>query len=134
MDEIQKTIRDHYPTLIFTLLPVFALITRTVFRKAGLGYLSHLVMALHLHSFFFLFSVVAGGWAQLVGLVFSPLAGIFGFATGIYFLIYAFLATRRVFGRSEWGTLWRAAVTAVLYSVTLGVGSVVLVVIAFLLA
>ena len=134
LDEIQKAIKEHYPTLIFALLPVFALITRIVFRRARLGFLSHLVMALHLHSFFFLFSVAAGGWAKLAGALSSSLGGVIDLAAGIYLVIYAFLATRRVFGQSTWGTLWRAALAGMLYSISLGIGSVILVIIMILLA
>jgi hypothetical protein len=121
-EEIVQMIAENLPKLIFACLPVFALITRIVFRRAKIGYLSHLVMALHLHSFFFLFSLVSSGWEFLLGLVSPLLGGIAAFASVVYMFVYAFLAARRVFGASRAGTFWRSVLAAGLYLMALGIG------------
>src|SRR3546814_497728 len=102
--------RANFPNLVFALLPVFALITRIVFRKAKLGFLSHLVIALHLHTFFFLFDLTTQGWAGLIAFGSDWLGGFVRFCAGLYFIYYAFVVARRLFGRSRWGTIWRGAV------------------------
>ena len=134
LDEIKKLITANIPNLVFALLPVFALITRLIFRRARLGYLSHLVMALHLHTFFFLFDMTTKGWAGLAGYAGNWLGELIRFAAGIYFIIYAFVAARRVFGCSAWGTIWRGAVTAIVYSFCFGVGFATFVIAIFLTA
>src|SRR5690606_29763013 len=125
--EAARLIGEHLPKLIFACLPVFALITRVVFRRAKLGYLSHLVMALHLHSFYFLFSLVSSGWVLLIGLVSPRLGGLGSFAAFIYTIVYAFMAARRVFGGSRKGTFWRSVLAALLYLMALGIGFLLLI-------
>jgi len=132
--EAARMISEHLPTLVFACLPVFALITRVVFRRARLGYLSHLVMALHLHSFYFLFSLVSSGWAMLLGMVSGWLGGLFTFSAVVWIIVYAFMAVRRVFGSSRAGTFWRSVLAAWLYLMTLGIGFLVLTAVVFLIA
>lgn len=132
--EAARMIGENLPKLVFACLPVFALITRVVFRRARLGYLSHLVMALHLHSFYFLFSLVSAGWVLLLGLVSGWLSGLGSFAAFLYTLAYVFMAVRRVFGGSRAGTFWRSVLAAWLYLMTLGIGFLVLIALVFLMA
>jgi len=121
-NEIARMIGEHLPKLVFACLPVFALITRVVFRRARRGYLSHLVMAMHLHSFYFLFTPVLAGWVLLLGLVSTRLASLGSFAGVLYLLAYCYLAAKKVFGTSRAGTFWRVVVTGGLYSIALGLG------------
>jgi hypothetical protein len=132
--EIAKTIAENLPKLVFACLPVFALITRVVFRRARLGFLAHLVMALHLHSFYFLFRLVASGWAMLAELVSPWMGGILSFSAVVYTIVYAFMAARRVFGASRAGTFWRLVFAGLLYLAALGIGFLILTAIVFLLA
>lgn len=132
--EIVRMIGEHIPKLIFACLPFFALITRVVFRRAKFGFLSHLVLALHLHSFYFLFSVVSDGWVMLADFIWGFLAGLGGFASVIYPFVYVYKAARRVFGGTPSGTFWRCVLAAVLYLVTLGLGFVIFLIIVFLMA
>lgn len=132
--EAARMVGEHLPKLIFACLPIFALITRVVFRRAKLGFLSHLVMALHLHSFYFLFSLVSSGWAVLLGFVSSWLGGLTSFASVVWTIVYAFMAARRVFGSSRIGTFWRSVLAAWLYLMALGIGFLIFIVIVFLVA
>lgn len=132
--EAARLIGENLPKLVFACLPVFALITRVVFRRARLGYLSHLVMALHLHSFYFLFSLVSSGWAMLLGFVSGWLGGLVSFGSVVWMIVYAFMSVRKVFGGSRAGTFWRSVLAAWLYLMTLGIGFLVLIALAFLMA
>jgi hypothetical protein len=49
------------PKILLLCLPLFALYTRFLFRKSGRLYLQHLVMALHFHTFFYLWFMVRDG-------------------------------------------------------------------------
>ncbi len=84
---------------MFVLLPVFALLLKLLqWRRDGQGlrYTEHLVFALHLHCVWFL-----SLWAVALP---SPLPlGALAWSLG-----YTLLALRRVYGRSWWGTAWRA--------------------------
>ncbi|HUG13136.1 MAG TPA: DUF3667 domain-containing protein, partial [Opitutaceae bacterium] len=131
--EAAQMIAENLPKLVFACLPVFALITRMVFRRAKLGFLSHLVMALHLHSFYFLFSLVSSGWAMLLGFVSPWLGGLVSFSAAVYTIVYAFVAARRVFGSSRAGTFWKSVLAGMLYLAALGIGFLTLTAIVFLI-
>lgn len=99
----------HAANVIFFSLPVFALLTRILFRSARRTYLEHLVVALHLGSFYFAFSLVEEGWSRLLGLVATPLAAIVSALAGLYTFAFLPWMFHRVFKRGIWGTLWRTA-------------------------
>ncbi len=54
------------PKLILICVPFFALYTRFLFRKTGQVYLQHLVLALHFHTFIFLWLMFTNGWVDLL--------------------------------------------------------------------
>lgn len=115
-EEIKRHFFDYLPKMLMLCVPVFALITRVVFRKSGLNYLQHLVFSLHLHSFFMLFWLFSSGWSQLAGLWSGKLAFWISFAACTYMTFYAYRALRNVFGHERRGTLWRGAFIMFTYS------------------
>ncbi|HUG10551.1 MAG TPA: hypothetical protein VMM36_06035, partial [Opitutaceae bacterium] len=88
----------------------------------------------HLHSFYFLFSLVSSGWAMLLGFVSPWLGGLVSFSAVVYTIVYAFVAARRVFGGSRAGTFWRSVLAGMLYLAALGIGFLTLTAIVFLIA
>lgn len=89
---------SNWPLIALLLIPIFALLLMLFFRKEKLGYMSHLVFALHLHSVLLIISAVmlillwlGCHWGILYGLLW------------IYFLVYSIIAVRRVYSRSSWG-------------------------------
>ncbi len=109
------------PKLLLLALPIFALYSRVLFRGAGQVYLQHLVVALHYHTFVFLWSMATDGWSNLAALI-SP-----GIGSGLHNLCdlwgfaYPFLMLRRLFANT-WG--WTIVKTAMLiggYGITLAV-------------
>lgn len=89
------------PKTLLVCLPLFALFTRAMYWRSGWVYLQHLVLSVHLHTFVFLWWMVAYGWVKLVGLLSESLAGWLTFGSVAY-LFYAFYtALRRAFGGSR---------------------------------
>lgn len=89
---------SNWPLIALLLIPIFALLLMLFFRKEKLGYMSHLVFALHLHSVLLIISAVmlillwlGCHWGMLYGFLW------------IYFLVYSIIAVRRVYSRSSWG-------------------------------
>ncbi|HEY0966155.1 MAG TPA: DUF3667 domain-containing protein [Opitutaceae bacterium] len=89
------------PKTLLACLPIFALITRLLYRRGGLRYLQHLILSVHLHTFVFLWWMVAYGWVKLIGLWSESLADLSGLAATAYIFYYFYATLRRVFGGSR---------------------------------
>lgn len=88
---------SNWPLIALLLIPILALLLMLFFRKEKLGYMSHLVFALHLHSVLLIISAV------MLILLWQGchLGAIYGLLW-IYFLVYSIIAVRRVYSRSSW--------------------------------
>ncbi|MEZ5277905.1 MAG: DUF3667 domain-containing protein [Opitutaceae bacterium] len=85
------------PRLFLIGVPLLALFLRVMFWRQPLVYLEHLVIALHLQSFLFLWILLGFGMTLLLGLLSSRLAsgvelGVFG-----WLVVYPVFAFRRIF-------------------------------------
>jgi hypothetical protein len=88
--EVMKEFREHVPTMMVILLPVFALLLKLLYARCGRLYVEHFVFALHLHAFAFAaFGVMLLARTPLVSGVLT-----------LWMLLYTFLAMRRVYGQS----------------------------------
>lgn len=110
------------PRMLLVCLPFFALYTRFLFRKSGQVYLQHLVIAVHFHTFIFLWRLCADGWVFLLNFVAHPLAVLVGVAANLWLFGYVFLMLRRLFANSWKLTIFKTGVLAGLYGLTLGLG------------
>jgi hypothetical protein len=107
--------RHSLPYAMFCLLPVFAALLALAYRNRRMVYGEHLVLALHVHSFWFLLALFSafllpeslGDW--------FPLAA----------LAYGTLAMQRVYGGRPWVTALRGASIAIAYGAIIGVGAAV---------
>lgn len=110
----------HVPTVLFLILPVFALLLKALYLRRGWYYSEHLVFGLHTHAFAFcVFTVVAllsmaGGGAGGVGTV----ALVLLWSIPLYFL----LAQKRVYGQGWVKTVGKAVVLGTAYVMVLSVG------------
>lgn len=109
------------PKILLLCLPLFALYTRILFRKSGRLYLQHLVMALHLHTFFYLWFMVRDGWLFLVGFVSPTVAGWLHLGCNLWFLVYPVIMLRHLFANSWPRTLLKSALLTAAHTITLGV-------------
>jgi hypothetical protein len=112
---------QHVGSVMFVLVPAFALAMKFAYRNRRMYYTEHLVYALHLHAFwFFMLAVTA-----LPGKLASD-------AASLIIPVYTFLAERRVYGGRWWATLLREVAVALGYFVVLAVALVLLGVLVFL--
>jgi hypothetical protein len=88
------TFFNYVPTLMFILLPVFAVVLKLLYIRRGRYYAEHFVFLLHVHSVVFLLATVmllvrsyAPGWIEAL-LV-------------LWILVYIYLAMRRVYGQGR---------------------------------
>jgi len=112
-EELKESFIHALPKMLLVCLPLFALFTRVLFRKSGQVYLQHLVLALHFHTFIYLFLLVRSGWVWLGS--FAYVGGLISFAAGVWLAAYPFLMFRRLFGTSWWGTIWRTLLLTASY-------------------
>ena len=96
MQKVSERVASHAGTTAFVLLPGFAFGLWLLLRNRGLHYTEHLVFALHLHAFWFLWVALMMLGSDLLvwaGLVMMP--------------VYGLLALRRVYGGRWWVLLLR---------------------------
>lgn len=109
--EIGERFIANVGTLMFVLLPCFALYTKLAWWRRDLRYTEHLVFALHLHAFWFLALILT-----------VPSPWWLGMPAFAWMAIYALLAMKHVFGGRAWALALRAATISVVYATTLSVG------------
>jgi len=110
------------PKGLLVCLPFFSLYTCILFRRTDQTYLHHLVVALHFHSFIYLWWLVAHGWVALTRLAFPVLAGGLNTAILLWLGLYPLLMLRTLYGESWLRTTVKGGVLLVAYVATLGSG------------
>jgi hypothetical protein len=131
--EMAEAFLHALPKMLLVCLPFFALFTRVLFRHSGQVYLQHLVVALHFHTFIFLWRMFASGWAFLAHFLSPKLAGFLGFGANLWLFLYVFLMLRHLF-QNSWGrTIFKTLALAGAYGVTLGLGFGITAIVIFLL-
>lgn len=117
--EMTESFLHSMPKMLLICLPFFALYTRFLFRKSGQVYLQHLVLALHFHTFIYLWMMFRDGWTFLVGLPGWGAAGFVYAASTLWLWIYPVVMLRRLFGNSWKKTLLKTFLLAMAYWFTL---------------
>lgn len=110
--EVGSAFREHVPTMMFLLLPLYALLLKLLYARRNRLYVEHFVFALHVHAFAFaIFSLMlllpASAPEQLLVL---------------WMLLYVFLAMRRVYRQSLLRTGAKYLALGLGYSLLLAVG------------
>ncbi|MBP6508783.1 MAG: DUF3667 domain-containing protein [Opitutaceae bacterium] len=131
--EIGEAFVHFLPKMLLLCLPLFALFTRVLFRKAGLVYLQHLILALHLHTFAYLYWMFVDGWWRVTGLVSAGLGQALVIAALFYAALYFFLSLKRVFRESGVRTFFKSGLLFFGYWLTLALASLVTIGIALFL-
>ncbi|NQZ09931.1 MAG: DUF3667 domain-containing protein [Algicola sp.] len=119
---------EHYPKLMFCLLPVFALILQMLFKKTY--YLSNLIFAIHIHCIGYLVFLVEMFLNSVR--VFSPDSGLeyivalLRLPFDIYLLVYCALALKRNYGYNWRWTMIKYVMLLLLYFAVISVSVQVL--------
>jgi Protein of unknown function (DUF3667) len=102
------------PFMMLVLVPIFALILKLFYVRRSHFYITHLIHALHLHSFsYFLYSL-----AILVGLIFSKSNGttsLIWFSALVLVTIYSYLSFLKVYKQGKSKTLIKFMITGMIY-------------------
>lgn len=131
--ELAATFLHGLPKMLLVCLPLFALYLRILYRKSEYNYLQQLVVALHFHTFLFLWILVVSGWTQLIGLVLPGVTRLLWIAGLAWLALYPVLMLRRLFPMPWKSGLKRAGLVFIAHCGTLGIGLLATAWIAFLL-
>lgn len=124
--EIGQAFVAALPKMLLFCLPLFALITRVLFRRSGQVYLQHLIVALHFHTFIFLWVMFRDGWTFLAGQAgLTTVRGAIEFAANVWIALYPLLMLRHLFANSWPWTLAKTFALALAYWFTLAIAFVV---------
>ena len=137
-DEMNTALRSflegalqHFPTVIFLLLPIYALLLKLIYIRRDWYYTEHLVFGLHTHAFaFFVFTMILllssiGGTLNGIGIV--------NIALLLLLPIYSFAALYVVYQQGWIRTLLKMFLLGVMYFFVLIVGVVLALVFAAIL-
>jgi len=123
LQQLLPTFVEHYPKVLFGLLPVFAFILKLLYLRRGRYYAEHLVFALHFHAFAFLVLTVDTLLGNLDWFIWTPLV----------LAVYLFVALKTVYGQSWLKTTLKFALLVSVYGLALILSLVVIAGIALLL-
>ena len=122
--EIVGGMIESAPTVMFLLLPVFALLLKLLYIRSNRFYVEHFVFALHYHAFaFVLYTVII-----VVPEVLRP-----GLLL-IWLYLYLPIAMKRVYGQGWFRTSLKWIALSSVYSVFVGIGVLATALVAFLFA
>ena len=119
--EMVAELRHTLPKMLLFCLPLFALYTRVLFRKSGQVYLQHLVVALHFHTFIYLWLITRNGWVFVAGLPGWGLAPVLQFLCNLWLWIYPLVMLRHLFANSWPKTVLKTFLLLGVYFLTLTV-------------
>ncbi len=111
------------PTIMFILLPLFALLLKLLYARRGWYYAEHVVFALHTHAFAFLVFALALAVVVADGVSMGARSVTFS-VVSVGLPLYFLLAMKRVYGQSWGKTLAKAGALGVAYTVLLALGLV----------
>lgn len=122
---------DQLPVAMFVMLPVYAGLLALFYAGRRRYYVEHLVFGLHVHTLTYLvFTVIllvptpeeAGLAASIGGATVNALLGLL--------VAYQYLALKRYYGGTHWGTLWRFVGLFIAYAMLLGPGVIAVILLA----
>jgi hypothetical protein len=109
-------LKHNAPKMMFVLLPLFALILKIAFLKNHKLYVEHIIYAIHLHCFIFLFLtatlllqiIIPHSWEK-------EAMGWVGFLTTVGIIWYIYRSFRVVYNRSRWRTVSKMLGVSLMY-------------------
>jgi Protein of unknown function (DUF3667) len=127
---LETNVQHTIPKLMFLLLPLFALLVGMLYSRKKYYYSQHAIFSIHFHCFFFLLMLIAG----LVTDLLNSLWVVFGFPVLVLGLAFVYLvaALRRMFGQPVWLSFLKASLITVLYTLSIIVAFMTVLVLTFL--
>lgn len=121
---LEIDISHDIPKLMFILLPLFALYVRLFYSRKKYFYVNHAIFSVHFHSFVFLLFLFSSLVARLIPGEWTEI--IIAVASLIVSFVYLVAALHGMYGQSFWLGLFKGIGITLLYILTLGAASTVL--------
>jgi uncharacterized protein DUF3667 len=123
LEHLREQMAHNTPRAMFVLMPVFGLVSWSLYRRAQPYYVAHLYYAVHFHAFVFLMLAtrVAFSFAGRTGEV---IGGLFPLTIAPYH----YIALRRVFGGTRRQVAWKGTLIALVYTLLIAAIMIVLVI------
>ncbi|MBD1392257.1 DUF3667 domain-containing protein [Mucilaginibacter glaciei] len=117
---ITEGLKHNAPKMMFLLLPLFALILKLAFWNNHKFYVEHMIYAIHLHCFVFLYLTFTTLLALIVPDSWDGVMGWVGIISTIIINWYIYRSFRVVYKRSRWRTVSKLIGVGIMYSVLFG--------------
>jgi hypothetical protein len=114
------------PKMMFLLLPLFAVILKLAFWKNHKLYVEHLIYAIHLHCFLFLFLIATMLLNFILPASWDVVVSIIQTLTKITIIWYLYRSLRVVYTRSRWRTISKMAGIFLMYSLVFALSAFVI--------
>jgi uncharacterized membrane protein len=115
MADLRREMPHEAPKVMFVLMPTFALLTWSFYRKAEPYYVPHLYYSIHFHAFTFLVFAIAEA-LSFGGRIAEGAGAVLSFAV----VPYHYIGLRRVFGGTRTQVAWKGTAILVSYALILG--------------
>lgn len=116
VEDIEKSYVDNFPKIVFFLLPVFATLFKLLYIRKDFYFSEHLVFSIYYYNFFFL----AGSVYMILDLV-SAL-DLVTTLLGFWIALYLLFAMKKMYRQSWQKTVFKYCIFLVVFSVCIGVG------------
>lgn len=120
--EIAREFVHLLPEMLFVCIPLLALVLKLVYLRARLPYIEHLVFALHVQAFVFLFTLVNMLASGLGGLAGPGAENAVGTVLFVVMAGLVYRAVRVVYGQGRWVTLLKLALVGAVYGAVVVLG------------
>ncbi len=125
INELQDDFEKWMPRVFLVGVVVLAFILKLVFFRHHFAYLEHLIVALNLQTFTFLWLTIVSGFGNLLALVIPSLEESFMDLFFIWFLICPIIVFRKVFEVGYFKAILKSILVGLIYSTFLLFGLVV---------
>ena len=110
---------DNIPVALIVLLPLMALVLKTLYPLSRRYFVEHLLFVIHYHAFFFLILILLILFARFAPLILVPdlVTTLAIVAASFYIPVYLYVAMRQVYGQGRFLTFLKYLTLVVSYSV-----------------
>jgi len=127
MEMFGEDVKHNTPKLMFVLVPLFALILMIAFRNNKKYYVEHLIYAIHVHCYFFLFSAIILLIQLILPDSWNIVSSLLDTLLFFYTAWYIYRSLRNIYQRSRWRTVSKMIGVFISYWIFICVGLVGLV-------
>lgn len=115
-----EAFKHNAPKMMFLLLPLFAFILSIAFYKNRKFYVEHVIYAIHLHCFLFLFLAASILLKMMIPHSLKAIADIIDFVVFVAIVYYIYRSLKVVYCRSRWRTVSKMLGVSAMYFLVFG--------------